>query len=47
MDLLNETDHTVTEIATAVGFNYVGHYIQHFKKRIGKPPNQYRNNYWK
>jgi len=46
MDLLNETDYTITEIATSVGFNYVGHYIQHFKKRIGQTPNQYRNSYW-
>lgn len=42
IELLNETDHSITEIATNVGFNHVSYFIQHFKKRTGKTPNKYR-----
>ncbi|MBN2900037.1 MAG: helix-turn-helix transcriptional regulator [Clostridia bacterium] len=44
VELLNDTDHTVTEIATLVGFNHPSYYIQYFKKKMGVTPKQYRDN---
>lgn len=44
IDLLNNTNYSVTVIAGMVGFNYLSNYIQHFKNRIGKTPGEYRTN---
>ncbi|GGG70132.1 AraC family transcriptional regulator [Paenibacillus radicis (ex Gao et al. 2016)] len=42
-ELLNSTAHTITEVASKVGFNHVNHYIQSFKKHYNKTPKEYRN----
>ncbi len=41
--LLEMTDKHITEVATAVGFNDVSHFIRIFKKIVGIPPLKYRN----
>ena len=43
IDLLKETNMSITEIATKVGFNDSSHFIQIFKKRTYKTPKKYRN----
>lgn len=40
--LLSNTDRTVTEIATAVGFNGSSYYAEAFRKWYGKSPTEYR-----
>lgn len=44
MELLTETNNSIAEIATAIGFNDSSHFIQYFKKLRGCTPNEYRNN---
>ncbi len=41
--LLRDTDRTVTEIATAVGFNGSSYYAEAFRKWYGTSPTEYRN----
>lgn len=43
MQLLNDSDATITEIARSVGFNSVSHFIKHFKKRVAQTPSAYRH----
>ncbi|MDF7825473.1 helix-turn-helix domain-containing protein [Pontiellaceae bacterium B12227] len=42
MEMLRQTDHTVTEIAFAVGFNDSNYFTRQFKKVSGLPPRQFR-----
>lgn len=42
-DLLEKTDTQITDIASAVGFNDVSHFIRTFKKTVGMSPLKYRN----
>lgn len=44
IDLLKETNMSITEIAIYVGFNDCSHFIQLFKKHTSKTPKNYRNN---
>ena len=37
------TDKTVSEIAYELGFKYPQHFTRLFKKRVGYPPNEFRN----
>lgn len=41
-ELLSNTDMTVSAIATGSGFNDISAFCQHFRKRTGFTPNQYR-----
>ena len=41
-DLLSQTDMSVTEISSAVGFNDYNYFCRTFKKEIGMPANRYR-----
>lgn len=41
--LLKDTDKTVTEIATAVGFNGSSYYAEAFRKWYGTSPTEFRN----
>ncbi|WP_373370339.1 helix-turn-helix domain-containing protein [Irregularibacter muris] len=40
--MLNTSNYSITEIAGMVGFNYSSHFIQIFKKKMHKTPNEYR-----
>lgn len=40
--LLNETEMTITQIATATGFNSTSHLARQFKAKYGVPPNSFR-----
>lgn len=42
IELLNTSNYSITEIAGMVGFNYSSHFIQIFKKKMHKTPNEYR-----
>lgn len=42
MELLRNPDHTITEIAFAVGFNDSNYFTRQFRKVAGMPPRQYR-----
>ena len=42
--LLDNTDELVQNIASAVGYNYVHHFINAFKKHMNITPKQYREN---
>jgi len=42
MELLRETDHTVTEICFGVGFSSLGTFSRTFKEVVGEPPSAYR-----
>ena len=42
-ELLTITDLSVTEIALECGFNDTSHFIDYFRKRIGKTPFEFRN----
>jgi DNA-binding response OmpR family regulator len=39
--LENQTFHTVSEIAYAVGFNYMSYFTKSYKERFGKYPSEY------
>ncbi len=41
-ELLQTTDTPVLDIALAVGFNHVGHFINTFRRQTGQTPLQYR-----
>src|SRR6516165_7603669 len=42
MELLRETDHTVTDICFDVGFNSLGTFSRTFRAVAGEPPSSYR-----
>ncbi|WP_372797587.1 helix-turn-helix domain-containing protein [Pontiella sp.] len=42
MEMLQQTDRTITEIAFAVGFNDSNYFTRQFRKVAGLPPRQYR-----
>lgn len=42
MELLRETDRSVTEICFDVGFNSLGTFSRTFKEIVGEPPSSYR-----
>ncbi len=46
-DLLKSTNHTVTEIATHVGYASPSHFARVFKKYLGLSPHQYRKKHEK
>ena len=43
VEILSSTDMQVTEVAFECGFNDTSHFIDCFRKRIGKTPFEYRN----
>ncbi|PWW04875.1 AraC-like DNA-binding protein [Paenibacillus cellulosilyticus] len=43
-ELLQSTEHTITEIARRVGFSHVNHFIQSFKKHRDTTPKEFRKN---
>jgi AraC-like DNA-binding protein len=45
MELLRETDRTVTEICFQVGFNSLGTFSRTFSHIIGEPPSSYRTRF--
>lgn len=45
IDLLMETNLTITEIAYRVGFSDSNYFIRQFHKAVGKTPLQYRKEY--
>lgn len=44
IDLLNNTDYSITEISGMVGFGYTSQFIGQFKKRVLLTPAKYRMN---
>lgn len=42
IELLHNTDCSVTEVAGMVGYNYTSHFINSFKARFGETPRRYR-----
>jgi len=42
IELLNNTDYSITDIAGMVGFHSASQYIRHFKNKYGKTPREYR-----
>ncbi|MBO9593137.1 MAG: AraC family transcriptional regulator [Niabella sp.] len=42
MDLLKNSDWNISEIGSSLGFEYVQHFSQFFRKHTGKSPGQYR-----
>ena len=42
MELLRETDRSVTEICFDVGFNSLGTFSRTFRAIVGEPPSAYR-----
>lgn len=42
MNLLTDTDHSIAQVASGVGFSSQSYFSQIFKKETGKTPNQYR-----
>lgn len=43
MEMLSRTELSVTEIALQCGFNDTSHFIQYFKKKVNKTPNEFRS----
>ena len=43
MELLHDTDMTVTEIALSTGFGSASYYAETFRRKLGKSPKEYRN----
>lgn len=47
MDFLTNTDKTISEICTLVGYNYPAHFAKMFRDRTGKSPLQFRKSFRK
>ncbi|MCR5805807.1 MAG: AraC family transcriptional regulator [Oscillospiraceae bacterium] len=45
IELLRETDMTITEIALAVGFSGASYYAEAFRRETGKSPTEYRSEF--
>lgn len=45
MELLRETDRTVTEICFDVGFSSLGTFSRTFREIVGEPPSSYRRRF--
>lgn len=43
MDLLNESERSVTEVAAETGFCDASHFIQYFRRKTGMTPREYRS----
>lgn len=43
MELLHDTDMSITEIALSTGFSSASYYAETFRKMLGKSPKEYRN----
>lgn len=43
IDLLKNTDYSITEIGAMVGFNHSSHYIKYFKEHLNMTPLEFRN----
>jgi AraC-like DNA-binding protein len=45
MELLRETDRSVTDICLGVGFNSLGTFTRTFREIVGEPPSSYRGRF--
>ena len=42
MELLHDTDMSITEIALSTGFGSASYYAETFRRKLGKSPKEYR-----
>jgi transcriptional regulator GlxA family with amidase domain len=45
MELLRETDHSVTDVCLEVGFNSLGTFSRTFREILGESPSEYRQRF--
>jgi transcriptional regulator GlxA family with amidase domain len=45
MELLRETDHSVTDVCFEVGFNSLGTFSRTFREIVGESPSEYRERF--